>query len=74
MKFLYLTLILATILLFSSQAEAACKATACKCAGVPNGLFCGDVDELMIVCGGDGKKSCDFGKRDSCVKCNALKC
>lgn len=49
MKFLYLTLILATILLFSSQAEAACKATACKCAGVPNGLFCGDGKDLHIA-------------------------
>ncbi|KAJ3544212.1 hypothetical protein NM208_g3177 [Fusarium decemcellulare] len=57
----------------------ACKPTSCSCQGVPNGLFCGDgilgcVKGHVYQCGDDGKKSCDFGPRDSCKKCGELQC
>ncbi|ORZ12852.1 hypothetical protein BCR42DRAFT_420108 [Absidia repens] len=80
MKFLYFTLVLAALFMLISQAEAGpCKATSCSCSGIPNGLFCGDgnlgcTKGHVYQCGSDGKNSCDFGIRNSCVKCNKLKC
>ncbi|KAF8521718.1 hypothetical protein BU17DRAFT_45550, partial [Hysterangium stoloniferum] len=60
-------------------AKRACGKTACSCVDVPDGLFCGDglfgcAKGHVFQCGGGGSKSCDFGKRDSCVKCGGLNC
>ncbi|KAI8089921.1 uncharacterized protein BX664DRAFT_334225 [Halteromyces radiatus] len=79
MKFLYFTLILAALFMLMSQVEASCKATACKCYGVPNGLFCGDgnyncIQGHVYQCGDNGQASCDYGIRNSCVQCNQLQC
>ncbi|KAF8509737.1 hypothetical protein JB92DRAFT_2944425 [Gautieria morchelliformis] len=63
----------------SPLAKRSCVATACSCQGVPNGLFCGDglfdcIPGHVYQCGDDGKRSCDFGIRNSCEKCGKLQC
>ncbi|BEJ14856.1 hypothetical protein CspHIS471_0406230 [Cutaneotrichosporon sp. HIS471] len=61
-----------------SLESRACPKSNCDCVGVKGGLFCGDgyfncKKGYVYQCSG-GSKSCVFGKRDSCKKCNKLKC
>ncbi|KAJ6495106.1 hypothetical protein C8R45DRAFT_804913, partial [Mycena sanguinolenta] len=59
--------------------QRACVASSCICNGI-SGLFCGNSHINPACTTGDvfqcneSGKTCNFGVRDSCKKCNKLTC